>query len=297
MQYVTVSFLQDLMVLKLQALSLSKYLPSDSEASFIVVNNHYTGAERDAFERIFLSEVLPAYGRFSERVKILRAEDLVPGLGGLSGWRTQQPLKFAVARYVQNDIYVTLDSKNQLIRPVTDRWLYADDGRILIGRRKLDDVLRPSYKYWMGDEKIPEWGFVIWTPSVLIKQHVLNMLDEMDGRENGSGLVALARRTELLEYAVYYGYLISKGLASSLYTTDEPPHGGGFWFGGQAREVINFTDNLLRTRDTIKWMFVRRQITTESDEVKAQISRLWVDFGLCATVEEGLGYIKSFSRK
>lgn len=144
---VTVAYRRESDMLRLQAQSIDRFFdPAGLGRILVLVND----VDEDACVAE-LTALIPAYGRFADRVEILRPaqlfalrpENATPhGLGatlrdwftanrqrypfgvktgwrGNRGWSAQQALKMAVARHATGDFLLILDAKNHFIKPVS----------------------------------------------------------------------------------------------------------------------------------------------------------------------------------
>jgi hypothetical protein len=282
--FATIGFSRDLPLLRLQARSFALHLADEPGRRIWVVNNDN---DPRAFEDAFRTEVLPLYGPHAAQVELVWRGDVVPGFDRISGWRRQQLLKWGMSRVVQPGLYLTLDSKNCLVRPWRDRDLFTEDGRVRMQRRRLDRNLAPSFHYFVSSDSAgtdAEPGYVsnIWTPYALWTRHVTAMMEDIERREGRSAYEVLASSESLFEYALYWAFLVARG-ADALYDLHAPYFFAGFWFkDGEDAEAV------LRTlaQPTIAWFGLHRRITPAAPALRDRIAAFLAERGFFASAEE-----------
>jgi hypothetical protein len=105
----------------------------------------------------------------------------------IGGWHAQQMVKLKIAHEIQSDFYIVLDSKNTLIKPVTQDMFFTDCGQGIIQAEFPYDKIPPPHIDWyaLSAEVLgvdpPDSGF--WpasiTPIVMHKATVIEMLEEI----------------------------------------------------------------------------------------------------------------------
>jgi len=143
LDFVTVTFSQELRFLQLQALSMAKYVPSAVVGNiFIIINEEETPEVAALIEET----VIPLYGHLSCKTVVICKSDLIGAYSfKQSDWFSQQVLKLKIANKVTEEAYIVLDSKNHFIRPVSWDTFVSPSG--LLKHRKLN--LLPSKKGWL----------------------------------------------------------------------------------------------------------------------------------------------------
>jgi SAM-dependent methyltransferase len=282
--YVVVSFHGDLPLLALQARSLDLFHVAEDVGRIIIVNNDNKPA---VFERRFEAEVRPHYGALADRVQLVPADDLLPGISrSRSGWRRQQALKLAAVRLVQAPVFVSLDSKNHLIRP-TGRGVYrTPEGRVIVQGRRRWAVPEACLAYFdVPPDAWPVQVSNIITPYPMVTRHVLSLLEELERRGEDLGTLFETRR-ELYEFALYYAWLVAQGEAG-IHELDAPPFAIGFW-----PHKVTDPDRALRRvvaqtgLPQTHWLAVHRMMQDAPPSLKEVVAGLWRGFGLVETAEE-----------
>jgi hypothetical protein len=105
----------------------------------------------------------------------------------IGGWHAQQMVKLKIAHEIQSDFYIVLDSKNTLIRPVTQDMFFTDCGQGIIQAEFPHNHIPPPHSDWyaLSAEVLgvdpPDSGF--WpasiTPVVMHTKTVIEMLEHI----------------------------------------------------------------------------------------------------------------------
>ena len=291
--FATIGFSRDLPLLRLQARSFALHLAEEQGRRIWVVNNDN---DPRAFEDAFRAEVLPLYGPHAAQVELIWRGDVVPGFDKASGWRRQQVLKWGMCRVVGPGLYLTLDSKNCLVRPWRDRDLFTPDGRVRMQRRGLDRTLAASFHYFVppdpaATESKPPYVSNIWTPYALWTRHVTAMMEEIERREGCSAYEVLASSESLFEYALYWAFLVARG-ADALYDLHAPYLFAGFWVkDGEDAEV------LLRTlaQPNVAWFGLHRRITPAAPALRDRIAAFLTERGVFASAEAARAWLDALA--
>ncbi|MGR3371240.1 DUF6492 family protein [Pseudooceanicola nanhaiensis] len=172
--FVTITFREELELLRLQARSMAAFLPPDMVGEIlVVVNDRDEAALGDAVEAMRAEygalsgrlRVIPATRLFRWNVgprgplaRLRRVQALHPRLAlrspgtawrGHGGWKIQQVCKLAIWREVSTPWTVLLDSKIHFMAPVPRSEFFAPDGRPRMICKDLSDArmdwLAPSF--------------------------------------------------------------------------------------------------------------------------------------------------------
>src|SRR5579863_8331215 len=148
--FVTVVPQIDYRVLCYQAQSMAKYLPASLVQEIIVIEN-------DGFH-VPKKHLLRQYGNLAKFVKIIdRSKVSSPEIFKIDGWYSQQILKLEIAKHIQSDRYVVLDSKNILIREISLADFENSKGEprmFQVDYRKHSSInwLKNCIRYWRIDD-------------------------------------------------------------------------------------------------------------------------------------------------
>ncbi len=128
LDFVTVTFGEELGLLQLQARSFALFIPDQLVNNiFIIVNE---ADSQDAYAAI-VENIAPLYGAHAPKVHVLQRSEVAGEHTFLHrGWISQQVLKLMAAHHVGSDDYVILDTKNHFIQPVTHRDFFADNHKL-----------------------------------------------------------------------------------------------------------------------------------------------------------------------
>jgi hypothetical protein len=214
---VTVVFKEELAVLRLQARSLARFLdPSFSGTIIVIVND----LDLPGTVRKIRRWVLPEYGSWQDRVRIVPFHHLGSGLDPWNGWIFQQPLKLAVSGLIDKPFYVVLDAKNHAVKALPTEKFVSLDGR---GLQKLGDVpisLPRHYdacaRYFdLDPASSPAMPCLPVTPFVMHTQTARDLIDHIEARE-GRSLFAFFCRTRFLSEFLLYGFYLRVHKASEI---------------------------------------------------------------------------------
>jgi hypothetical protein len=139
MDFVTVCFNKDLPQLKLQAVSMSKFLNDFPVGNiFIVVNDE----NFEYCQTYIQNNVLPYYRQLREQVKIINGDLLV---NSMFRYFNQMLLKLLAANLVESQHYCILDAKTFLLAPWSNEDIYHD-GKLIIGHQPISPEWLVGYR-------------------------------------------------------------------------------------------------------------------------------------------------------
>ncbi len=283
--YVVVSFLGDLPLLRLQARSFALFHAPDDIGRIIVVNNDN---DPPAFAQRFEAEVRPLYAALAGKVEVVPADDLLPGItGSRRGWRRQQALKLAACRLVTAPVSIAIDSKNHLIRPAGKALYQTAEGRLIVPGRKRWSVPDACLTYFgVAPEAWPAEVANIVTPYPLVTRLVLSLLEELERR--GEDLATLFEtKGEFFEFALYHAWLVAQG-EDGLYDLQAPVIATGFWphkFPDPERPLRRLVAQTGLPH--VHWLAIHRKARALPPSLRDVIIGLWQGFGLTESTEEG----------
>jgi hypothetical protein len=214
---VTITFCQEIDLLRLQARSFTLYLPPDLIDEIIVIAN-----EPPEMPVGWQEQVRYAYGSFRSRVRFLTVRDLT-NMPLRSGWFTQQALKLLAAHHVTTSHYLILDSKNHLVFPYTDYHLPPHGRpRMLMHNYSSHHPLRRYLYNALDYFGLPHQvdGFVpTITPFVMPTQLCRDMMQEVAQREQRPfEQTFLRHEPRLTEFFLFGAYLRTKATFGDYYT-------------------------------------------------------------------------------
>jgi hypothetical protein len=286
---VVVAYGRDLPLLVLQARSFAIHLAREPGRPILVINNDN---DAPAFAEAFAREVMPHYGPHAAEVRLVPREACLAGFDGLNGWRRQQLLKWAASRLVPPGLYLTLDSKNCLLRPWSSAGLLTAEGRIRLGPRRPDETLRPAFRYFNPEMPEPERLAYIWTPFALLTRHVSAMIEAIGEREPGGAFELLARDASLTEYGLYWSYLVSRR-AEWLYDLGQPSTVAGFRFSGRDNPDLVF--EAIR-QPHIAWLGLHARVAGVAPAMRRRVAQVLAEHGLFADAAAATRFLEGFAR-
>lgn len=293
--FVTVVFEAEVLLLQLQARSMSVHLSPALVREIVVIDNsaHGLGASDIAW-------LMQAYGDLAPVVRILRPDEIcrVPAT---IGWRSQQVLKLGVADLLSGDRYVVLDAKNHFVSPPLGGFFEATDGRPRASahsyrahplRNDLERVL-----VYLGLDPAPHLDRFTATvpPFVLDVATVRTVLRELE-RRGGNDYAGEFVRNDLTEFFLYSGWILSTGQAlddafdlSRESTPNIWPHAAN----------LRGVDEAIRaaTMRNAPLFAVHRTALARLDAASTHaLAGFWVDRGLFPTVAEAEQFVAEFTR-
>ena len=305
LDFVTVTFGEELGLLQLQARSFARYMPPGLVGQIVVVVNE--GDDGEAFPHI-REHVVPLYGCHAPKVLIVERSKLCGDYGFKhSGWISQQVLKLLAGRLVQTKSYVVLDTKNHFTRPLKPKDFWASNGKLKHRRANLAYPKRAGFFGWLTRPKpgkLPRRyvGSMAYfgldpnifaaacvpktTPFPLNAQLVRELIDDIEERE-GVGFPqwfeAYFEATEFYlvqSYAAYRGYQFE-----DIY---EPSKSGVLVLYPEAKKRLANVKTTLRdfgSNDRYFCLGVHRKLAPcLTQENKQALTDFWLDRGL---IEQG----------
>lgn len=294
--FVTVSFSEELPSLLLQARSLVIH-GCEVIGRWIIIFNEDLSAEREIeIIRAIEAEASGASFRvdFASRQKVTDID-----LSSYPGSRSQQVLKLAISRFVEEDFYVVLDSKNHAIRLI-EKSHFIENGRAKV-HTQIYHKNNPFYKWFANafnlvglviDEEVHK-GYQSTTPYILITDIARECLRPENLRSELKWyeyirLPSVAPNS-VTEFALYSAMIHSKKatqkitVSARIYETLFPK--------SPFSETLKAT-----TKDAIIFFGVHRlRIPELSLEEKRELSKAWVSFGLFSDEEKGIQFLESGS--
>ncbi len=294
---VTVVCGQDLFPLRLQARSLALYLdPAFTGTIVLIVNDLRQGK---VIARIW-DTVLPEYGRWQGRVRIVPFHHLGHGLDPTNGWKIQQALKLTAAAIVSRPFYVVLDSKNHLVRRVRVTDFVTTLG---LARQKLDADAPTLDGHSRASAQLlglrPEDVGPCWpmTPFVFHTRTARDLVDRIERRE-GRSIFSTFRRVRLLsEFLLYKAHLRMSALEGRAAPYEEGSLLSRTVWPGQC--VISAIADVEDDTKFLVFGVHRDTMSSLSTKEKQALDRFWQSRGLlnpAATLDDDWGTVSFRSR-
>lgn len=291
LDFLTVGYLADINLLRLQARSFGRYLHEDSIDRIVIINNETE--HPDHFERIFVTSIVPEYGALSGKVDLIRY-DTLGDFQSVKGYRRQQALKLMGDQVCPSNKFVTLDAKNLLIRPTGAEYFFRADKPIAQPRRLRDHLTAGLRFFDIPESAFPEFILDIYTP-VLFQSNLCRNLREEVSRRTGRDFleffcnVSKVDDRPLYEFLLYGAYLHAQGGAETFYTFERRPL--SLTYMAQKGESPDaFFENV--DQGAYKMIGVHRRTQDGDQGQKQRFAEVFLRFGLVSTTEEGLSYLQ-----
>lgn len=202
--FVTVTFGEELSLLALQAKSFARFVKTDLVNQIAVVINDNNDVKNHVIERI-----LPLYGHHRTAVVVKNLSELTNS--SAAPYRLQQIAKLKFAQHCKSSFYVCLDSKNVFINEATFDHFHSD--KPLTTTQPLRGYIQEKSSNFYSDMfdlnriKDPDRVFAIMTPFPIITSRAIELMSYV---ERLSGLpfdVAFASHETVSEFMLYFSYL------------------------------------------------------------------------------------------
>ena len=210
--FLTVVYKREVLLLKLQARSFASFMdPSGVGTLMIVVNDPDPAGTRALLEE----HVMPEYGAFRKSVVVIDATDLPDTQYPVNGWRRQQSVKLLAAQQLTREHYIALDAKNHFIKPCSVGDFILPDGRMRTFRTQQKGSLQPYFRnvaeyFGVDPEPYVEQSMPATTPYVLSRPLVVALIDEIERREGESFADFFHKpKRHITEFFLYFFYLLS----------------------------------------------------------------------------------------
>ncbi len=289
--FVTVSYNKEIRLLQLQARSICKFADPNTVGTIYIVSNENRFGD---FKRIFMRDVLPEYGKFSEQVVLLDHKDIAKKTRKTIGWESQQVFKLMISKFVTTPVYVVLDSKNHLVAPLGYSSFFASDGRLITMRKQMNEKLGKLFNNACDlfsvaptDENY-ERALPMATPFPLVTAEVKSMISFMEKESGTDFFDAFTVGGRYCEFYTYYAWLLrTEGLLNTLYVAGANIN-LTFWNKEQvAREGMDVLMGKL-SEDRYLTMGIHRKIIRDATESQREkIISFWRARGLVNSVNEG----------
>lgn len=324
LSFVNVTFPGELPLLRLQARSMSRYLPvSLVEEVINIVNATNEAAARDELEGLRAE-----YGPLAPKVRNVTASEVFAagpnrtglrhlpkalvarnpwlygrrraGWRGNDGWQMQQALKLAAARVTTADTIVILDSKNIFVAPLRVEDFVAGNGKPLArfdrGKSQLSMRWLPASLKALGlDPRIASERPIlsILTPAVVKRRLVCDLLDALEARQGPVQNLFAMPWNRVTEFMLITAWCLKDGgLARSFEDGAIDPWNlnSGHDDGLRLRHVAGAATGKLVTPHRIV-------MTQLSPELRAALLALLSERGLLAGAEEFDGIVDDLRRR
>lgn len=210
-EFVTVIHNLELDILKAQARSIAKNVDPDCVSKIFLIAND------PDLDHGKLREIIKVYDEFIPKVLVLSSEEVAPCLAWKKGWWAQQVLKLRAAEFMSTDYYVVLDSKNQLIKPISIDSFFNADNKVKTWfhsyRNNAESHCRGSFDYF-GIDAEPYINCLppSITPIIMSKEIVLRMIKKVESSTSSSFEQSFLSCSDTTEFLLYYAFMIEQGI-------------------------------------------------------------------------------------
>jgi hypothetical protein len=245
-----------------------------------------------------VARLLADYGPHASRVDVVFRERIAPRTTSL-GWTSQQVLKLAVARLLDDDRYVALDAKNVVVRPLDPGFFEAPDGRARVcAYPYVSHPLRPALERSLAyfglapEAHLARFPATV-TPYLLYSSEVRDLIAEIEGREAAPFARVFVDR-DFTEFFLYAAWLSARhGDRSTLYVEDQP-RSPMVWPGHSAAADVAEAVSAARAGASPFFSVHRTALRRMDAPSVALVAALWADAGLFPSSQEAVEYIRGY---
>ncbi|MCX7523036.1 DUF6492 family protein [Microbacterium sp. STN6] len=291
----TVVFEAELELLRLQALSISKYVSPSGIQEILVIDN--TSAK---LSRRWKKRLTGAYGRFAPVVRFIRPNE-IGRIVAVSGWRAQQALKLLVADNVSTSWYLTLDAKVHFIGDTSAASFFGNHGLPRGGvhsyrRHPLLPMLKSVLNYLDLDPDAFVDGFTSTATPFLLRAETVRCLMSDIGRRNPGGFAAEFERAALTEYFLYTAWQLAQGQQLSTLTTGESIESATIWPGSRTSNEVAHVLAATHSSKVASLAVHRTALARMSAAARDQLAQFWCERELFTSLQEAHAFIRRFRR-
>lgn len=293
---VTIGFTGEMRSLQLQARSLRMFAdPAMISRIYIVCNDKAF----KPFTRFVKKHVMPEYGPLANRVTVLNYVSVAGERIQKTGWRSQQALKLLMARLVEGDQFLILDSKNHFIRPVDAGTFVSENGKLRMHQTGINPLFRSHFDaacayFGVAGSSGIEQALPTTTPFVMSAQVARELLDQVEQREGRDFMAFFLQNRAFNEFYFYHAYILSR--ANAFETLYEQRSKTAVAFFGGAAETPDRIKHLMPAldRSEICCTGVHRHILEVGLKENLQaLASMWQRFGLVQTQQE-IDYFQTY---
>lgn len=295
LSFVTVVFESEYLLLKLQARSMSVYLPPSIVAEIIIIDNGRRGMSKEFKHRLRAS-----YGDLRTKVRLVRPKDICD-VPATTGWRSQQILKLMIADQVVGERYVVLDAKNHFVAAARPEFFQSPDGRARVNEYSFrTHPLRPALEHVMGYlgldpgpavEKFP----ATVTPFVLDTALVKAMTRDIQVR-SGKDFATEFVDNNLLEFFLYSGWLLQTGRLLEDIFDFHQVFCPNIWVKDIGPEIVRAAITRAANRDLTLFGIHRKALGRLDAESVSVLVGFWTERGLFESTTAGGQFVADFKK-
>lgn len=301
LDFVTVTFGEELGLLQVQARSFALFMPDQLVKNILIIVNE---ANTQGVYTAIVENIVPFYGVHAPKVRVLHRFE-VSGKHTFMhrGWISQQVLKLMAAHHVASDDYVILDTKNHFVRPVTDRDFFAGSHKLkhrcvnlMYGKRskwvswflpprrkKLSRRFRGSMQYFgLNPTEFAENSVPKTTPFPMSTELVRDLINHIEEREKEPFPAWFESYFEATEFYLLQSYAAFRG--QSFHNLYQPSKTGVMALYPEAKKRLSqLGQTLARVEDDGSYFCLgvhRKLATCLSNRQKRLLTDFWRRRGL-----------------
>lgn len=291
--FVTVAFESELTLLLLQARSFAVHVDPTLVDSILVIDNTTRG-----MRPTFIRELLAEYMTFADRVHIFSPR-MISALPASIGWRKQQVLKLAIAKFVTTDQYVVLDAKNHFVGRPSVTFFRDDRGRACgTSYTYANHPLRPGLEHVLRYEGLEPAPYLhrftaTVTPFVFDTAKVNELIKDVEST-SGHTFAAEFIEQDLLEFFLYTAWLIANGHRLDDYFCLDRVSCPTVWPRGASLAKVTAAMNEGKEFGAPVFSVHRKALATLDDPALTALGELWMTSGLFSTMAEVSQFLARF---
>ena len=292
---ITVCFSNDMKLLQLQARSVRLFMdPSLVGQILLVINDRNVRG----VERFIKRSILPEYGVFASKVRVLSGHTVIGAKQKRFGWGSQQALKLLAVRYACAATVMILDCKVHFVRSVTNEHIWMPDGRIKTRKYPVIDRFRGYFDNacnYFGVGSVANGQPVLPTvpPFIVPSKIVCQMLETMENQEGRSFFdLFLQKKRRFTEFYLLHAYMMSlHGGIDGLYK-QTPFQAVSLMASFKENEALVAEKiNALNETDTYCFAVHRVVLEAGNEAIADQIIAVWQQFGLACSEAESRSFL------
>lgn len=217
LEYVVVTYRAELELLRLQARSFAKFVPSSLVRRIVIAVND---ADMMFCFNYIYRNVLPEFGCHSSKVRVVELGMISPGATGFSGYVSQQILKIMISKFVEGRCYIVLDGKNFFIGPVSYASFFSEESGL--PRAKFEQyeanfqcsIISSCYELFDVPSSVRvNYLPAMMTPFAVHKEIALELIERLEKKKCLAFEAAFFQSLKVhSEFLMYSTFIVSEGI-------------------------------------------------------------------------------------
>jgi hypothetical protein len=278
---VTTVFLEELSMLKLQAISVDRFLDPLIVDDILVIGTDPDIRHRNRFD----AEIRPLYGRLSKQVIYRDYDEIFPGVEFVDGWHRQQLAKLYSSNMTDGRFLYILDAKQWFTRPVVETDLF--DAAVAKGWSP------PLMEEFIDDQKMItslldlspqqseslQQNTLFGSPALVPRSEIIDCLSYIQSTRHAH-LHEIYHLWPVLEFPLITSWIVKRyGSLSAMFSMQEDKSFSALWDPRQTLgHDLTITHSILDTRFFLCSMH-RRIWAVITESMEAELIRIWLDLG------------------